>query len=388
MKNLEIIMIVYGSSATIVFILLIFFKWLSIGICKSKRKNENDLNSQESLIKNSSSTLSKASSIKTIETDDFLDLSMETCIETCECKHGIRLTISCDDEDDNENDVNDIFDLKATSSQIQLAFNLNPLEDYLDIKVVQTTNLIQSIFKYFNHDEMPDESLYLSKEFNSHKIYFVISFNKNDFYRSQLKDLDNLIEFNQTFKFLVDDSSIKNAKIDIIFYLFDSFNRIESACLKTSLTFRESHLNELWLPLNTLEQSACYMGELLISLCYLPTSERLRVIIIEARNLFFDENEHFGDSYVKVSLCKKNDSTCRSYRTLVQVNNQNPIYNQTTIFNLSTKDFNNSFLKFNVFQIKTNKKIINIGKVFIGPTDKNQVNTHWNNMLRQLGRNV
>ena len=125
--------------------------------------------------------------------------------------------------------------------------------------------------------------------------------------------LENLVEFDQNFRFLIDDKNLTNSKIDIIFYLINLKNGIESAYLQTSLNIGDvylSNLNTKWLTLNDLDKvilksshnsknnlllkATFYCGELLISLCYLPTAERLRVIVVEGKNLQFENNSFFG----------------------------------------------------------------------------------------------
>ena len=41
-------------------------------------------------------------------------------------------------------------------------------------------------------------------------------------------------------------------------------------------------------------------GELMLSLSYLPTAERLTVVVVKARNLVFPRHRDSGDPFVKV----------------------------------------------------------------------------------------
>lgn len=47
-------------------------------------------------------------------------------------------------------------------------------------------------------------------------------------------------------------------------------------------------------------QNRTEWGELMLSLSYLPTAERLTVVVVKARNLVFPHNRDSGDPFVKV----------------------------------------------------------------------------------------
>ena len=47
-------------------------------------------------------------------------------------------------------------------------------------------------------------------------------------------------------------------------------------------------------------QRGTQFGELMFSLSYLPTAERLTVVIVKARNLKFPQGRESGDPFVKV----------------------------------------------------------------------------------------
>lgn len=50
-------------------------------------------------------------------------------------------------------------------------------------------------------------------------------------------------------------------------------------------------------------QKGTEFGELMFSLSYLPTAERLTVVVVKARNLKF-QNDSPGDAFVKVGIVK------------------------------------------------------------------------------------
>jgi hypothetical protein len=67
-------------------------------------------------------------------------------------------------------------------------------------------------------------------------------------------------------------------------------------------------------------QRGTQFGELMFSLSYLPTAERLTVVIVKARNLKFPQNRESGDPFVKVSysyVCCNIWTAEREYRPSV-----------------------------------------------------------------------
>jgi hypothetical protein len=63
-------------------------------------------------------------------------------------------------------------------------------------------------------------------------------------------------------------------------------------------------------------QRGTQFGELMFSLSYLPTAERLTVVIVKARNLKFSQNRESGDSFVKVSAVECSGLVCYDYHSL------------------------------------------------------------------------
>lgn len=151
----------------------------------------------------------------------------------------------------------------------------------------------------------------------------------------------------------------------------------------------------------------------MISLSYLPTAERLTAIIVEARNLRFDNNAIFGcnfgfrkfhfwktikiifksnfflcklikATFAKISLLNEKGRMLESFTTSVRRDDSTPQFNEVTIFNVKSTDFNRVYLKVTLFEIKMGERL-RIGHVFVGP---NSPNGHWNSVLKQVRRQV
>lgn len=72
----------------------------------------------------------------------------------------------------------------------------------------------------------------------------------------------------------------------------------------------------------------------MITLAYLPSAERLTVVIIKARNLrIVDDSRNSSDPYIKVTLLA-GGKKIKKRKTGVVRNNVNPVYNEALTFDL------------------------------------------------------
>lgn len=116
----------------------------------------------------------------------------------------------------------------------------------------------------------------------------------------------SFIVFDEDFVFEVRSSAIGHRTLEILLYDFDSYSR--HVCIG-GLKILLAHVDlsdrvELWKSLGTCsEQDAkVELGDLMISLAYLPSAERLTVVVIKARNLrvFDDSRNSSGDISIKI----------------------------------------------------------------------------------------
>lgn len=63
------------------------------------------------------------------------------------------------------------------------------------------------------------------------------------------------------------------------------------------------HPTTTWLSLSDSKNKHTEWGDLMFSLCYLPTAERLTVVVVKGRNLkMVDESEPLENVFVKVRV--------------------------------------------------------------------------------------
>ncbi|XP_024084140.1 synaptotagmin-10 isoform X2 [Cimex lectularius] len=118
------------------------------------------------------------------------------------------------------------------------------------------------------------------------------------------------------------------------------------------------------------------LSEILISLSYLPSAERLTVVLLKAKNLFLPENRDTLDPFVKVCLLA-NGKRIKKKKTACRKGTVNPVWNEAITFNVSS-----SFLKTSAVEIV----VFDQGSDLIGaPSTVGSVliahdSEHWNEM--------
>ncbi|XP_023245465.1 uncharacterized protein LOC106637445 [Copidosoma floridanum] len=145
-----------------------------------------------------------------------------------------------------------------------------------------------------------------------------------------------------------------------------------------------------WLPLVSPLQPAPLLGELLFSLSYLPTAERLTLVIVKARNLK-GANETPGDFFVKVYLLQQGKKLNKK-RTTIKRGEKSPIFNEAIIFSVPSHALQNVQLRLTVAEVSgdlsASTKAYSVGHVIVGATTNGRSLAHWRQMLTMLRRPV
>nr|XP_003702280.1 PREDICTED: uncharacterized protein LOC100880598 [Megachile rotundata] len=145
-----------------------------------------------------------------------------------------------------------------------------------------------------------------------------------------------------------------------------------------------------WLPLTTSVLPTPRLGELMFSLSYLPTAERLTLVVVKARNLR-GAGSAPGDFFVKVYLLQQGKKIHKK-RTSIKRGEKSPIFNEAIIFNVPTHILQNIQIRLTVAEITgeqgTSSKPYSVGHVIVGPTSTVRASDHWRQMLTALRRPV
>ncbi|MBN3300551.1 SYT12 protein, partial [Amia calva] len=142
-----------------------------------------------------------------------------------------------------------------------------------------------------------------------------------------------------------------------------------------------------WLYLQDVNKAVDSVGEVLLSLSYLPTAERLTVVVAKAKNLVWTNGKITADPFVKVYLLQDGRKISKK-KTAVKRDKTNPIFNEAMIFSVPAIVLQDLSLRVTVAECCEDGRGENIGHVIIGPEASGMGITHWNQMLATLRKPV
>ncbi|CAH1370489.1 hypothetical protein MTP99_012082 [Tenebrio molitor] len=143
-----------------------------------------------------------------------------------------------------------------------------------------------------------------------------------------------------------------------------------------------------WVTLTDTGQKGTEFGELMFSLSYLPTAERLTVVVVKARNLKF-QSDSPGDAFVKVYLMQQSKKINKK-KTSTKKAERSPIFNEAMMFSVPAHTLSTIQLRLTVAEACTNpsSKAFPIGHVIVGAQATGRSLNHWNQMLTALRKPV
>ncbi|KAG9475738.1 hypothetical protein GDO78_003904, partial [Eleutherodactylus coqui] len=142
-----------------------------------------------------------------------------------------------------------------------------------------------------------------------------------------------------------------------------------------------------WIYLQDVNKAADAVGEILLSLSYLPTAERLTVVVVKAKSLVWMEGKTTADPFVKVYLLQDGRKISKK-KTAVKRDDRNPLFNEAMIFSVPAIVLQDLSLRVTVAECCDDGRAENIGHVIIGPSVSGMGMTHWNQMLATLRKPV
>ncbi|XP_037726491.1 uncharacterized protein LOC119557690 isoform X2 [Drosophila subpulchrella] len=148
-----------------------------------------------------------------------------------------------------------------------------------------------------------------------------------------------------------------------------------------------------WIPLSDSRKCNARWGELMFSLSYLPTAERLTIVVVKARNLKLDGDQPAPESaetvhsvFVKVYLMD-NDRKVLKKRTSLKRKDRSPIFNESMIFSVPPPSLTTAQLRVTVFGVTTSG-VTPLGHIVAGSCAVGKGLRHWHQMLSSLRKPV
>ncbi|NXH91828.1 SYT10 protein, partial [Edolisoma coerulescens] len=190
--------------------------------------------------------------------------------------------------------------------------------------------------------------------------------------------------FDETFQFPVAYDQLSNRKLHFSVYDFDRFSRhdmigevILDNLFEVSDLSREANV---WKDIHCATTESIDLGEIMFSLCYLPTAGRMTLTVIKCRNLKAMDITGASDPYVKVSLMCEG-RRLKKRKTTTKKNTLNPIYNEAIIFDIPPENVDQVSLSIAVMDYDRvgHNEVIGICRTGIDAEGLGR--DHWNEML-------
>ncbi|XP_067392178.1 synaptotagmin-10 [Emydura macquarii macquarii] len=190
--------------------------------------------------------------------------------------------------------------------------------------------------------------------------------------------------FDETFQFPVVYDQLSNRKLHFSVYDFDRFSRhdmIGEVILDNF--FEVSDLSReatVWKDIHCATTESIDLGEIMFSLCYLPTAGRMTLTVIKCRNLKAMDITGASDPYVKVSLMCEG-RRLKKRKTTTKKNTLNPVYNEAIIFDIPPENVDQVSLSIAVMDYDRVGHNEVIGVCRTGLDAEGLGRDHWNEML-------
>ncbi|KAJ8412997.1 hypothetical protein AAFF_G00105790 [Aldrovandia affinis] len=190
--------------------------------------------------------------------------------------------------------------------------------------------------------------------------------------------------FDEVFLFPVAYTELPTRKLHFSVYDFDRFSRhdiIGQVVVDNFLDLadfpRETKLSR---DIQYVSSDNVDLGDLMFSLCYLPTAGRLTITMIKARNLKAMDITGASDPYVKVSLMCEG-RRLKKRKTSTKRNTLNPVYNEAIVFDVPPENIDQISLLIAVMDYDRVGHNEIIGVCRVGNEAESLGRDHWNEML-------
>uniref|UniRef100_A0A671PVQ1 Synaptotagmin VIa n=1 Tax=Sinocyclocheilus anshuiensis TaxID=1608454 RepID=A0A671PVQ1_9TELE len=190
--------------------------------------------------------------------------------------------------------------------------------------------------------------------------------------------------FDESFQFPVPYDELPVRKLHLTVFDFDRFSRHDmiGEVILDNL-FEASDLSRetsIWKDIQYATSESVDLGEIMFSLCYLPTAGRLTLTVIKCRNLKAMDITGYSDPYVKVSLIC-DGRRLKKKKTTTKKNTLNPTYNEAVIFDIPPESMDQVSLHISVmdYDLVGHNEIIGVCRLGSGAEGLGR--DHWNEML-------
>ncbi|XP_061114373.1 synaptotagmin-2-like isoform X2 [Conger conger] len=196
--------------------------------------------------------------------------------------------------------------------------------------------------------------------------------------------------FNESFVFKIPYQELGGKTLVMSVYDFDRFSK-HDIIGEVKLAMNQIDLGqpiEEWRDLESAEKEEPEkLGDICISLRYVPTAGKLTICILEAKNLKKMDVGGLSDPYVKIHLLQ-NGKRLKKKKTTVKKNTLNPYYNESFSFEIPLEQMQKIQAVVTVLDYDKIGKNDAIGKIFVGSKASGTELRHWSDMLANPRRPI
>nr|XP_033774369.1 synaptotagmin-2 [Geotrypetes seraphini] len=196
--------------------------------------------------------------------------------------------------------------------------------------------------------------------------------------------------FNETFTFKIPYQELGGKTLCMSIYDFDRFSKhdIIGEVKVPMNTVDLGQPIEEWRDLQSAEKEEPEkLGDICISLRYVPTAGKLTVCILEAKNLKKMDVGGLSDPYVKIHLMQ-NGKRLKKKKTTVKKKTLNPYFNESFSFEIPFEQIQKVQVVITVLDYDKLGKNEAIGKIFVGCNASGTELRHWSDMLANPRRPI
>ncbi|XP_043520329.1 synaptotagmin-5 isoform X1 [Frieseomelitta varia] len=270
--------------------------------------------------------------------------------------------------------------------RLHLRFKYDFDRSDLHVHLIEAHDLAGSDQGGFND---PYVKLTLSPEVDSRK-------RQTQIYRNETNPF-----FDQQFKFPVSNDELHDRILVLQVLDYDRFSRndiVGSVKVPLHILRLDSPTSteEVWGEIERERKPPEQIQEVLLSLSYLPSAERLTVQILKARNLFPPQDKETLDSFVKVNLLC-GEKRVKKKKTAVRKATTSPVWNEAMSFNVPANYLASSAIEVCVMD-SSNEFIggnVIVGSCIVGPAtgvirgaEGNQGREHWLHMTQSPRKTI
>lgn len=300
--------------------------------------------------------------------DDILFFEKSSCAPT------LKRAISCDSITSNSSVAADALESPHHCGEIELGLEFDSETEDLIVIINRARDLVGPI-----PNSVVDSYI---------KVFLLPDRSTNMQTRVQRKSNNPI--FKERFLFGVDTNELSERSLLCTVYTCDKYTNSmmgEAEVKISDLDLSQPYMG--WFPIVDSNQGPAELGDIMFSLSYLPTAERLTVVIVKGRNLRWKKSQTSAEfnPFVKVYLLQ-NAKKFAKKKTSVKKNDRDPNFNEAMIFSVPSNALQNMQLRVTVADFQSTGKSPAVGHVFVGPYCKGKSLSHWNQMMSSLRKPV